>query len=59
MDLHDEFFSIIEAFEENDITYVVIGGIALAFHDKPRFTKDIVSIREARPALKYILMPQY
>lgn len=41
MDLYDEFFSIIRAFEDAEITYAVIGGIALAFHDKPRFTRDI------------------
>lgn len=41
MDLYDEFFAIIEALEENEITYAVIGGFALAFHDKPRFTEDI------------------
>ena len=41
MNLYDEFFSIVEAFEKNDITYAVIGGFALAFHEKPRFTEDI------------------
>lgn len=41
MNLYNEFFSIIEKFEENIITYAVIGGFALAFHDKPRFTEDI------------------
>lgn len=41
MNLYEEFFSIIHEFEKQDITYAVIGGIALAFHDKPRFTRDI------------------
>lgn len=41
MNLYDEFFSIIEAFEDSDIIYAVIGGFAMAFHDKPRFTEDI------------------
>lgn len=41
MNLYDEFFSIIEAFENHDITYGVIGGFAMAFHDEPRFTEDI------------------
>lgn len=41
MNLYDEFFSIINVFEKNDVKYAVIGGIALAFHDIPRFTKDI------------------
>ena len=41
MDLYDEFFSIIREFSKNDIKYSVIGGIAMALHDEPRFTKDI------------------
>ncbi len=41
MNLYDEFFLITEAFEANEIVYAVIGGFALAFHDKPRFTDDI------------------
>ena len=41
MNLYDEFFSIIREFENHDITYAVIGGIALAFHDRPRFTRYI------------------
>lgn len=41
MNLYNEFFNIIQAFEENQITYAVIGGFAMAFHDKPRFTEDI------------------
>jgi hypothetical protein len=41
MNLYDEFFSIIEAFGNAGLTYAVIGGFALAFHDKPRFTEDI------------------
>ncbi len=43
MNLYDEFFNIIHEFENHDITYAVVGGIALAFHDKPRFTRDIDS----------------
>lgn len=41
MDLYNEFFAIIEVLEQNDVTYAVIGGVALAFHDEPRFTRDI------------------
>lgn len=41
MNLYDEFFSIIEAFENNNISYAVIGGFAMAFHSTPRFTDDI------------------
>lgn len=41
MNLYDEFFSIIEIFEQESIDYAVIGGVALAFHNQPRFTRDI------------------
>ena len=41
MNLFDEFFKIVESFENMDLKYAVVGGIAMAFHDQPRFTKDI------------------
>jgi hypothetical protein len=41
MNLYDEFFSIISLFNELGIRYAVVGGIALAFHSRPRFTRDI------------------
>ena len=41
MDLFDEFFTIIGNFEKTGLEYTVVGGIAMAFHDQPRFTKDI------------------
>lgn len=41
MNLFHEFFAITEQFETRAIPYALIGGIALAFHDVPRFTRDI------------------
>jgi len=41
MNLYDEFFSIISLLNELGIRYAVVGGIALAFHARPRFTRDI------------------
>jgi hypothetical protein len=41
MNLYDEFFSMISLFNEFGIRYAVVGGIALAFHATPRFTRDI------------------
>ena len=41
MNLYDEFFSIISLFNELGIRYAVVGGIALASHARPRFTRDI------------------
>lgn len=41
MVLFREFFKIIEALNKEGIDYAVVGGIALAFHSVPRFTRDI------------------
>ncbi len=41
MDLYDEFFSLIEAFDAAGVPYAVCGGIAVAIHGFPRFTEDI------------------
>lgn len=41
MNLIDELFGLITEFEANDLQYAVCGGLALAAHGHPRFTKDI------------------
>jgi hypothetical protein len=41
MRYYDEFFAIVESFEQHNIAYAVIGGAALAFYHRPRFTRDI------------------
>ncbi|MFZ2448126.1 MAG: hypothetical protein WAW37_17350 [Syntrophobacteraceae bacterium] len=41
MNLYDEFFLMVSLFNELEIRYAVVGGIALAFHARPRFTRDI------------------
>jgi hypothetical protein len=41
MDLYDEFFSMISMFNRLGMRYAIVGGIALAFHGRPRFTRDI------------------
>jgi len=41
MNLFDEFFAIVSEFRKTEIVYSVVGGIAMAFHDQPRFTRDI------------------
>ncbi len=48
MELYREFFSIIKALNEKGLEYSVVGGIALAFHHQPRFTRDIDIL--AKPA---------
>ncbi len=41
MDLYKEFFKITKMLNKAKISYAVIGGIAMGFYVKPRFTKDI------------------
>jgi len=41
MNLYEEFFAIARALNESGARYAVVGGLAMAFHGKPRFTRDI------------------
>jgi hypothetical protein len=41
MDLYDELRSLVTALEQQHVEYAICGGVALAFHGYPRFTKDI------------------
>lgn len=41
MNLFDEFYSIVKSLDMAGIPYAVVGGLAMAFHDQPRFTRDI------------------
>lgn len=41
MNLFDEFYSIVQTLDTAGIPYAVVGGLAMAFHDQPRFTRDI------------------
>ena len=41
MDLYNEFFSIMREFNSRGLKYTIVGGIAMAFHESPRFTRDI------------------
>jgi hypothetical protein len=41
MNLYDEFSAIVKAFRKRKIRFAVVGGLAMAFHDEPRFTRDI------------------
>ena len=41
MELFREFFAVIEGLNQKGLAYSVVGGIALAFHSQPRFTRDI------------------
>ena len=41
MNLYDEFSAIVKAFQKKKIRFAVVGGLAMAFYDEPRFTRDI------------------
>jgi hypothetical protein len=41
MDFYDELRGLVAALEEHHVEYAICGGVALAFHGYPRFTKDI------------------
>ena len=41
MELHTEILAVVKAFEDEGIDYALCGGIALAIHGFPRFTKDV------------------
>ena len=41
MDLPRDFRELLEEFERADVEAVVVGGYAVAFHGRPRATKDI------------------
>jgi hypothetical protein len=41
MNLYDEFSAIVHAFNKKKVRFAVVGGLAMAFHDEPRFTRDI------------------
>ena len=41
MNLLDEFFGIVKGLSAAGIRYAVVGGVAMALHNQPRFTRDI------------------
>ncbi len=41
MEIHRELTELLAAFESYAVDYLVIGGHAVSFHARPRFTKDL------------------
>ena len=41
MNVFYEFHKIVQHFQREGVAYALIGGVAVAFHGYPRFTKDI------------------
>jgi len=40
MNIFDEFVSVVSALEAATVRHMLVGGVAMAFHDEPRFTED-------------------
>ncbi len=41
MNLYEELVGLVTILEDSGLDYALCGGVALAFHGHPRFTKDI------------------
>jgi hypothetical protein len=41
MSLHADFKDLLAVFAAHSVDYLVVGGYAVGFHARPRFTKDI------------------
>lgn len=41
MEVNTDFSDLLLAFNAAGVRYLIVGGLALAFHDRPRFTKDL------------------
>ena len=41
MNLYEEFSAIVKAFQKKKVRFAIVGGLAMAFYDEPRFTRDI------------------
>lgn len=41
MVLHPDFRDLLAVFAEENVRYLLVGGYAVGFHSRPRFTKDI------------------
>jgi predicted nucleotidyltransferase len=39
--INSDFSDLLRALNDANAKYLIVGGIALAFHDRPRFTKDL------------------
>ena len=57
MDVFGEFEQLAQDLANRQIPYALIGGVAMAFHAQPRFTKDIDLLIQAGhlPALKQMM----
>ncbi len=48
-DLPPDFVELLAAFDRADVRYLVIGGYAVGYHDRPRTTKDLDLLLDPAP----------
>lgn len=41
MDLHPDFHDLLAEFADENVKFLVIGGYAVGYYDRPRYTKDM------------------
>src|SRR5271156_6061356 len=41
MELNPDFSELLRTFNDEGVSYLIVGGYAMAVHDRPRFTKDL------------------
>lgn len=39
--LHQDFKDLLSAFASEQVRYLLLGGYAVSFHDRPHYTKDL------------------
>ena len=47
--LHQDFLDLLSVFADEKVSYVVIGGYAVSYYDRPRYTKDLDLWVDSRP----------
>ena len=41
MNVFEEFIHLVKELEAQEVRYALVGGVAMAFYNQPRFTRDI------------------
>jgi len=49
MNLPDDFLDLLREFARASVRYLVVGGYAVSFHDRPRYTKDLDVLLDPSP----------
>lgn len=48
MNVQKDFEELFALFRDHQVEFLIVGGYAVAFHGKPRYTKDIDLLRGAK-----------